>query len=641
MTEYLSYVWLIPILPLVGAFINIFCNRNSKVAGIIACASVAVAFLLVLSVFLILIGLPAEERSIDVVCYSWIAAGTLSVDVAFLIDPLSTVMMLVVTGVGLLIHIYSIGYMAKDHSCIRYFAYMNLFMFAMLILVMSNNFLLMFVGWEGVGLCSYLLIGFWYEKKPAANAGMKAFVVNRVGDFALILGLLLIFVHVGSLTFKDVFVVDSFVLAPVITTICLLIFVGAMGKSAQFPLHVWLPDAMEGPTPVSALIHAATMVTAGVYLIARCHILFIQSTTAMSVVALVGAFTAIFAAYIALTQYDIKRILAYSTVSQLGYMFLACGLGYFTAGIFHVVTHAFFKALLFMGVGSIIHALDYAFENGKDTQDLRNMGGLREIMPVTFKSMLLATLAIAGIAPFAGFFSKDLILLGAFMESPALWVVGLITAIMTAFYMFRLIFMVFFGKTRMASSEVKKLHESPRVMTIPLVVLAVLSTVGGFIGIPHLFAEDMDHFGMFLGPVFSAGMGAIVPSVTTEIIVMSLTLLLTLVGIGGAYLTYICGNAYWVSLVPNVLYNLSFKKVYVDEFYNVFIVSSIRNLAWGLWRIVDTGVINGGLTLIALTVRSLGSIVRYTQTGIIQNYALIMVIGILLVVAYMTGYLRL
>ncbi|MCY3711744.1 MAG: NADH-quinone oxidoreductase subunit L, partial [Gemmatimonadetes bacterium] len=349
MTESFSYVWLIPFLPLLGAFINVFFNRNPRVSGMIACAMVAASFLLALGVFLQLIGLPAGERSVDVVVYSWITTGTFAVDVAFLVDPLSTVMMLVVTGVGLLIHVYSIGYMGKDACCVRYFSYLNLFMFAMLILVMGNNFLLMFVGWEGVGLCSYLLIGFWCERQSAANAGMKAFVVNRIGDFAFILGLLLIFLYAGSLTYADVFAADPAVLAPVITAVTLLIFIGAMGKSAQVPLHVWLPDAMEGPTPVSALIHAATMVTAGVYMVARCHVLFAQSATAMTVVAVVGAVTAIFAAYIALTQYDIKRVLAYSTVSQLGYMFLACGVGYFTAGIFHLVTHAFFKALLFMG----------------------------------------------------------------------------------------------------------------------------------------------------------------------------------------------------------------------------------------------------------------------------------------------------
>ena len=416
MTESFSYVWLIPCLPLLGAFINVFCNRNPRVSGTIACAAVAVSFVLVLGVFLQLTGLPAGERSVDVVVYSWITAGTFSVDVAFLIDPLSTVMMLVVTGVGLLIHVYSIGYMGKDTCCVRYFSYLNLFMFAMLILVMGNNFLLMFVGWEGVGLCSYLLIGFWCERQSAANAGMKAFVVNRVGDFAFILGLLLIFLYAGSLTFADVFATDPAVLAPVVTAITLLLFIGAMGKSAQVPFHVWLPDAMEGPTPVSALIHAATMVTAGVYMVARCHTLFVQSTTAMTVVAVIGAVTAIFAAYIALTQYDIKRILAYSTISQLGYMFLACGVGYFSAGIFHLVTHAFFKALLFMGAGSVIHALEHAMEEGRDPQDLRNMGGLGSLMPVTYKSMLLATLAIAGIAPFAGFFSKDLISLGGLRQ---------------------------------------------------------------------------------------------------------------------------------------------------------------------------------------------------------------------------------
>ena len=629
MTESFSYVWLIPCLPLLGAFINVFCNRNPRVSGTIACAAVAVSFVLVLGVFLQLTGLPAGERSVDVVVYSWITAGTFSVDVAFLIDPLSTVMMLVVTGVGLLIHVYSIGYMGKDTCCVRYFSYLNLFMFAMLILVMGNNFLLMFVGWEGVGLCSYLLIGFWCERQSAANAGMKAFI----------LGLLLIFLYAGSLTFADVFATDPAVLAPVVTAITLLLFIGAMGKSAQVPFHVWLPDAMEGPTPVSALIHAATMVTAGVYMVARCHTLFVQSTMAMTVVAVIGAVTAIFAAYIALTQYDIKRILAYSTISQLGYMFLACGVGYFSAGIFHLVTHAFFKALLFMGAGSVIHALEHAMEEGRDPQDLRNMGGLGSLMPVTYKSMLLATLAIAGIAPFAGFFSKDLILWGAFVNAPVLWVVGLVTAVMTSFYMFRLLFMAFGGKTRLNPLETGKVRESSRVMIVPLVLLAVLSTVGGFIGIPHVFADGMDRFGGFLAPVFSTMPETPVPSASTELAVMALTLLLAAAGIWGAYVVYIRGNTVFDRLVPRSLYTLSFRKFYVDEFYDALFVGPLRKIAWGCWRIVDTGIIDGGLTLAALTVRGMGNVIRYTQTGVVQNYALIMVIGALVVVAYITGYL--
>ena len=607
MTESFGYVWLIPFLPLLGAFINVFCNRNPRVSGMIACVAVATSFLLVLAVFFQLIGLPAGERSVDVVVYSWITTGTFAVDVAFLIDPLSTVMMLVVTGVGLLIHVYSIGYMGKDTCCVRYFSYLNLFMFAMLILVMGDNFLLMFVGWEGVGLCSYLLIGFWCERQSAANAGMKAFVVNRVGDFAFILGLLLIFLYAGSLTYADVFAADPNVLAPVITAITLLLFIGAMGKSAQVPLHVWLPDAMEGPTPVSALIHAATMVTAGVYMVARCHALFAQSATAMTVVAVVGAVTAVFAAYIAMTQYDIKRVLAYS--------------------------------LLFMGAGSVIHALEHALEKGKDPQDLRNMGGLSSLMPVTYKSMLLATLAIAGIAPFAGFFSKDLILLGAFVNAPVLWVVALATAVMTAFYMFRLLFMTFGGKTRMNPLETEKVHESSRVMTIPLVLLAILSTVGGFIGIPHVFAKGMDRFGGFLAPVFSGLPEAPVPSSSVELVLMVLTLLLASAGIWGAYTVYIRGNTVFDRLVPRALYTLSLRKFYVDEVYDALIVGPVRKIAWGFSRIVDALIIDGGLTLAALTVRSVGNVIRYSQTGVVQHYALIMVIGALVVIVYVTGYL--
>ena len=636
MVEAFSYVWMIPVFPLIGTILNLFLIRSSRTAGLIASASVGVAFLIAVNAFFDLTALPENARSIEVVVYSWINSGTLSVDVGFLIDPLSCVMMLVITGVGFLIHVYSIGYMAKDPGCVRYFSYLNLFTFAMLLLVMSNNFLLMFVGWEGVGLCSYLLIGFWYERVSAANAGMKAFVVNRIGDFAFLLGMLLIFVYTGSLTFSAVFS-NASALAPVVTVATLLLFIGATGKSAQLPLHVWLPDAMEGPTPVSALIHAATMVTAGVYMIARLHLLYVMAPTTLMVIAVTGALTAIFAASIGLSQFDIKRVLAYSTVSQLGYMFLACGVGFFSAGVFHLVTHAFFKALLFMGAGSVIHAMEHAVGHDKDPQDLRYMGGLKDKMPTTYKTMLIATLALSGIPPFAGFFSKDSILWGAFVAHPLLWGVGVLAAFMTAFYMFRLVFLTFHGTTRLSSEQAGHIHEAPKLMTVPLLILAVLSLVGGLIGIPELFGHGLDRFGDFLQPVF-----ADLPAHETghaaayEWLTLLTSVVIAVVGIAYARKVYVVQG-----MVPGFdepasgLHRLSLHKYYIDELYSRIIIKPIEQLAWVFWKIIDLVLIDGILTIGALMVKGFGSIFRYTQTGVVQNYALIMVLGAVIVLGYL------
>ncbi|HKK20412.1 MAG TPA: NADH-quinone oxidoreductase subunit L, partial [candidate division Zixibacteria bacterium] len=482
-----DYLFLVPLLPLVGFLINglLIGKLNRAVISAVACASIGISFLISLGLFFQLKALPVEMRVMHQVLFSWIPAGSFEVNIAYLLDPLSAVMILVVTGVGFLIHVYSIGYMSHEPGLGRYFAYLNLFTFAMLTLVLADNFLLMFVGWEGVGLCSYLLIGYWFEKKSAADAGKKAFIVNRIGDFGFLLGMFIIFWHIGSLDFLTVTKMAPHIFVAggaVITTACLLLFLGATGKSAQIPLYIWLPDAMEGPTPVSALIHAATMVTAGVYMLARTNALFIMAPDALLVVAIIGAATALFAATIGLAQNDIKRVLAYSTVSQLGYMFLACGVASFTAGIFHLMTHAFFKALLFLGAGSVIHAMS-------DEQDMRHMGGLRKHVPVTFWTMLMATLAISGIPGFSGFFSKDEILWQSYSSpygGPIFWVIGFITAGLTAFYMFRLMYMTFFGKERMNDHQREHLHESPKVMTIPLIALAVLSVIGGWVGIPHL-----------------------------------------------------------------------------------------------------------------------------------------------------------
>ncbi len=470
----MELIWLIPLVPLAGFILNGLFGKNfsKPVINTIACGSVAVSFLLSLNAFFGLLRLDPEARSFEYILFSWIPSGNFSADIGFLLDPLSAVMILVVTGVGLLIHIYSIGYMAHDEGYPRFFTYMNLFMASMLTLVLANNFVLMYVGWEGVGLCSYLLIGFWYEKKSATDAGKKAFIVNRIGDFGFALGIMLLFWTLGSVHFSTVFNLAPQQLAyggGVVTAATLLLFLGATGKSAQVPLYVWLPDAMEGPTPVSALIHAATMVTAGVYMVARCNVLYVMAPTTLLVVAIVGIFTAFYAATIGLFQNDIKRVLAYSTISQLGYMFAACGVAAFGAGIFHLMTHAFFKALLFLGAGSVIHAMS-------GEQDMRRMGGLKGKLPATYTTMIIATLAIAGIPLFSGFFSKDEILWQAFSSpfgSPILWVVGLITAGLTAFYMFRLIYMTFFGERRYDDHTAAHLHESPRVMTVPLMILGV------------------------------------------------------------------------------------------------------------------------------------------------------------------------
>ncbi len=485
-------VWLIPVFPLIGFLVNGLLGRNfsEKTIGWIAAGAVGASFVVTVLIFLEVLGMPPGSRSIQRIVYTWIASGDLNIPFGFLIDPLSLIMLSVVSGVGCIIHVYSIGYMHGEFGFRRYFCYLNLFVFNMLILVSANNFLLMFVGWEGVGLCSYLLIGYYYEKKSAADAGKKAFVVNRVGDFGFLVGAFLIFTTFGTFNYLDVFAAAPDKLTYgglLVTAITLLIFVGATGKSAQIPLYTWLPDAMEGPTPVSALIHAATMVTAGVYMVARCSVLFALAPISLTTVAIIGGATAFFAATIGITQFDIKRVLAYSTISQLGYMFLACGVGAFASGIFHLMTHAFFKALLFMAAGSVMHAMSGEL-------DMRKMGALKSKLPHTYWTYLFGTLAIAGIFPYAGFFSKDEILFFALERNPIFWVVGMTAALMTSFYMFRSLFMTFLGKSRVDHETAHHLHESPPLMTVPLMILAVLSLVGGFVGIPilsgwHVFGD--------------------------------------------------------------------------------------------------------------------------------------------------------
>src|SRR5450755_1892445 len=491
------HLWLIPVLPLIGAAVNGLLgkrfSRQTVVGVALACCGAAFIQALFVAAQSASLAMPYTET-----LAAWIRAGSFRVDFAFYLDHLSLVMLLVVTGVGFLIHIYSIGYMWEESGFYRFFSYLNLFMFFMLTLVLASNYLLMFIGWEGVGLASYLLIGFWFTKDSAASAGKKAFIVNRVGDFGFLIALFLLIKHFGSLNFDQVF--QSVIpLSPeiggagLLTAVGLLLMVGAAGKSAQIPLYVWLPDAMEGPTPVSALIHAATMVTAGVYMVSRSHVIFERAPMALTVVAITGTLTALFAATIGITQTDIKKVLAYSTISQLGYMFIACGVGAFSAAIFHLMTHAFFKGLLFLAAGSVIHAVS-------GEQDMRQMGGLRTKIPVTYWTMLIAALAIAGIFPFAGFISKDLILGKAYEKDALLWGIGYFTAGMTAFYMFRLIFMTFHGTSRVDHEAEHHIHESPKSMLVPLVILAALSIIGGWVSWPEIFGGN-SHFINFLSTV--------------------------------------------------------------------------------------------------------------------------------------------
>jgi len=617
-----------------------------KLVGFIGPAVVGAAFVVALLAVLELAARPAHDRLFVKVLFPWIQAGGLSTNVAFQLDPLSAVMILVVTGVGFLIHIYSVGYMAHEKAVARYFVYLNLFTFAMLTLVLADNFLLMFVGWEGVGLCSYLLIGYWYEKKSASDAGKKAFIVNRIGDFGFMLGAFLIFWTFGSLNYTEVFAripalkASGALTEGIATAITLLLFVGATGKSAQIPLYVWLPDAMEGPTPVSALIHAATMVTAGVYMVARSNALYLLSPTAMLVVAIVGALTAIFSATIGITQNDIKRVLAYSTVSQLGYMFLACGVGAFTAGIFHLMTHAFFKALLFLGSGSVIHALS-------GEQDMRKMGGLKKHVPITFWTMFIATFAIAGIPPLAGFFSKDEILWQSF-SSPygnvILWAVGTVAAGVTAFYMFRLVFLTFYGDSRMTPQVEKHVHESPYSMTVPLMVLAVLAVVGGWVGVPAVLG-GANHFEHWLAPVF--GHAAAVPAAAAEGGAHHSAALEWML-MGGSVAVALCGILLSVYLyrvrptkpaeiaakVPGI-YDVVLNKYYVDEIYDFLFVRRIVNGSVWLWQAFDATFIDGIVNGIADLVRGAGDGIRRAQTGVVGNYAFSLLLGAVLIVGYL------
>jgi len=632
-----DYIILIPLFPLIGFLLNGFLGKRlgKSFVSWVGPGSVGLSFALALKLFLDLLALPADRRVIESTLFPWIISGNLQVDIAFLLDPLSAVMMLIVCGVGFLIHVYSIGYMQEDQGYARYFSYLNLFEFSMLVLVLANNFLLMFLGWEGVGLCSYLLIGFWFEKKSAADAGKKAFIVNRIGDFGFLLGVILVFITFGSLNYLEVFETAPVLLevgSGLALAITLLLFTGAAGKSAQIPLYVWLPDAMEGPTPVSALIHAATMVTAGVYVVARCHVLYLLAPVSLATVAGIGAVTALFAASIGLVQNDIKRVLAYSTISQLGYMFLACGVGAFAAGIFHLMTHAFFKALLFLGAGAVIHAL-------AGEQDLRKMGGLKNYLPVTFVTFLIATLAISGVPLFSGFFSKDEILWKAFSQgNPFLWLIGIITAGLTAFYMFRLFFLTFYGQPRFDSHHSPP-HEAPKSMTIPLIILAVLSALGGYIGLPEALAGK-NIFEKFLAPVFESGThletAVHAYSHSTEFTLMFVSIAVAFSGILLAFRFYLKNPAAAEKIKTKFAasYQLLLNKYYADELYDRIIVKPFINLALFFWRFIDVEIVDGCANGMANSVAWCSKVFRKVQTGYIRNYALSLALGVVIILTY-------
>jgi NADH-quinone oxidoreductase subunit L len=632
-------LWLIPLFPLLGAAINGLSGRKLPKFAVtgIACGTAGISFILASVSFFELLNLPPDQRHILNTCFTWIASGDFIAKAEFLLDPLSAVMLLVVTGVGFLIHVYSIGYMHKEGGYYRFFAYMNLFLFSMLILVLAGNFLLMFVGWEGVGLCSYLLIGFYFDRKSAGDAGKKAFIVNRIGDVGFILGIFLVFLTFNSLNFEEVFVQISSgtIQVGILTAIGILLFVGATGKSAQIPLYVWLPDAMEGPTPVSALIHAATMVTAGVYMVVRCSPIFSRAPIALEVVIIVGVLTALMAATIGLVQTDIKRVLAYSTVSQLGYMFVALGAGAYSAGIFHLMTHAFFKALLFLGAGSVIHAMS-------GEQDLMKMGGLRKKTPVTFLTMFIATLAISGIPPFAGFFSKDEILWSAWAHGhPFVWFFGLLTAGLTAFYMFRLIFLTFFGKGRYSEEVGHHLHESPPSMTVPLAILGILSAFGGFVGIPAWMHLGPNRFESFLEPSLAHTYHAESPHfpVSTEIIFALASVLIACIAIFFAYRVYIRRpeKAETMANRFRFLHRLLYRKYYVDELYDAAIINpTVRTSTKALWKGFDVGVIDSAVNGSGRTIQGFASILKGIQNGLIRNYAVWMLLGTVAVLFYLS-----
>ncbi|MBI3992437.1 MAG: NADH-quinone oxidoreductase subunit L [Candidatus Lambdaproteobacteria bacterium] len=637
-----DHLWLIPALPLLGFLLNGLLGKTfgKRFVSLVGPGVVGLSFLLSILAFREMLGAP--EYSISQLAFTWLEAGNFYVPVEFTVDRLSGLYILIVTGVGFLIHVYSVGYMGEEQGYYRYFAFLNLFIFFMLLLVLGSSFLLLFVGWEGVGLCSYLLIGFSFERDSAAKAAKKAFVVNRIGDFGMIVATLMIFVIFGTLDFAYVTQRAPALLEYggfAVTALTLCLFLAATGKSAQIPLYTWLPDAMEGPTPVSALIHAATMVTAGLYMLARLSALFVLAPVTMGVIVVVATATAFFAATVGLAQNDIKKVLAYSTVSQLGYMFMAMGVGAFMAGIFHVMTHAFFKALLFLGSGSVIHAMHHE-------QDMTKMGGLRARMPITALTYIVGALAISGFPFFfAGFFSKDEILWQVFSSAaghPVVWVVGAITAVLTAFYMFRTVALTFFGKSRVDPHHAPHVHESPWTMTLPLVVLAVLSVIGGWVGIPHVLGGPLGLHNVMEG--YFEGFFARVPAeaayhgVTVELLLMGLSTGLALIAMYASYRLFAHQPERAAALKArlSVAHRVLANKYYIDELYDLVFVRPIHWISDKiLWRIVDVRIIDAIVNGVGITARNLGGALRLAQNGVVENYAIGIALGAVVIIWYL------
>lgn len=624
----IDLVWLVPLIPLLGFIINgLGRDTFSKgLIGFIGSGVILISFAISIGIFFELNG--SANKSVEVFLFDWISAGNLRIPLSFLVDPLSAVMLLIITGVGFLIHIYSIGYMHDDAGFGKFFSYLNLFIFFMLLLVLGSNYIVMFIGWEGVGLCSYLLIGFWFTNSDYASAAKKAFVMNRIGDLGFLIAVFLLFTTFGSVEFASIFPKAANMMPgdTTIALICLLLFIGACGKSAQLPLFTWLPDAMAGPTPVSALIHAATMVTAGIYMIARSNALFDLAPSIQEIIAIVGLATAILGAAIALTQTDIKKVLAYSTVSQLGYMFLGLGVGAYDGAFFHVITHAFFKALLFLCAGSVIHALHHE-------QDMRHMGGLKKKLPVTFLTMLVGTIAIAGLPPFSGFFSKDEILAHVFVHSKLMWGIAVFGAFLTAFYMFRMLFLTFYGQYRGTHHTEEHIHESPKAMTLPLIVLAVLSAIGGLIGIPETLGGS-HWLSQWLSPVINSH--GELPDHSTEYILMAVSVIGVLISIGVAYSRYIKQNHIPLSDEAKrpVLANLSYHKFYIDEIYDAVIRRPLDALSGVFFKIVDKKVVDGLVNGLGWGATEASKGLRLVQSGNVGFYIFMMVLGIISLLLY-------
>ena len=637
----INFIWLVPLLPLIGFLLLSFGSRkfSENISALIGCGSIFGSFIITLITFFSFLN--GDHTAVKVDCFEWISAGHMNITFSFLIDSLSLMMMMIITGIGFLIHLYSSSYMHGDEGFTRYFSYLNLFIVSMLLLVMGSNYVVMFAGWEGVGLCSYLLIGFWFKNDPYNDAAKKAFIMNRIGDLGFLMGLALIFKTFGSFDYQEIFAAAPNIINPeiesvVIVAITLLLFIGATGKSAQIPLYTWLPDAMAGPTPVSALIHAATMVTAGIYMIIRSNVLYSMAPTTLAIITGIGIATAIFAATIGLVQNDIKKVLAYSTVSQLGYMFFALGLGAYNTAFFHVMTHAFFKALMFLGAGSVIHAMS-------GEQDMRFMGGLRKKLPITFITFLIGTLAIAGIPPFAGFFSKDEILAVAYAHSPILWGLGLLGAMFTTFYMFRLVFLTFFGEFRGTSDQAHHLHESPWKMTVPLMVLAALSTFGGFLGVPEVLGGS-NWIKEFLGSVINYENGPATHHLdhATEYNLMAASVGIALVMIVIAWVVY--GVKKQVPSRNEAEFNaptkLLYNKYFIDELYDLLFVKPLYFLSKLTHSIIENKIIDGIVNAIGWLVGFSSQALRVLQNGSVSFYLFLMVMGTTLLLTIITFIIK-